>query len=728
MGYEKISIAFLDTTSFPITSEKILRKLLWIKLVNNDTSDVTIYFNDIVRTTVHRYKSIQMQAKKNDKMKRLYNLIHSYNRKNAEMSILLDGFLMVEKIASEFGFVLSPSDTAIIDQSIVDKSEIYHFQNNYKTLLYTKGDFKTTMRYSVFKLVKSNLVQIPECVNDIQPDETDIDASDSMFYSNAKTVNAIHNEIVNRINTSEDPRFIGIIDLIPNKTSHEVIDILINLSLPMDHPDKIVKFLLIFAPERSGKSAWREIMQLIVNTFEFGTYVKQHKQNYKAHCIHLVCAPNVRVPTEDAHLKSKQFMSKIRPKGSCIQMLPSKSKLNNDEFMTENIDVPYVCGKSEKHIDKLIQIQQYGASKNVYFVNVFDEADDQFSMCLSGSQYSKFENIIRTNYIGEKALNPNQCGIVFQSATMMPLLLTDPINRVLYGFTEVFNIGKSVDYSNDYDLAFPMERMEKYYDEKINKRTGEIKRTLKEKVIDYKLSLTGNSPMHQCINEYLHTDFSGEDFFNRPKKQRAFPVCLCMPTSQVNHADYGFDAMAKNLSLGNFTHIKSHNGMKPVTISFSGSGFKIYNDGKNIAQKIKKTKNNMDILQAGNIATMQQLQEMSKSVATHFQFERHIVVFGYNVITRGVTNQFTAEQIIICPIEEDDHEDDDLLTDSDSGIDSDLELDSSDADSDLESTTDYMSDNDDAAASNESEYDEFEYEYEFEYERENEANTGFSGM
>lgn len=637
----KLGFFFLDTISYPIVSKRILEKAFILKRQRNDTSEFVVALTDIVRTEDRKMAMFKKLSLKNLKFRKLYNLLQKY-KSISELDILLEGKTMAHKIAERYGYRMVDLDESeqFSDERFSDEQFGERFTNNdsenrnillepkFNSLIYTGNNVATAMRFSIMRFRRVDVDEVnmgdENDENDENDDEDDdISMTDALdipeddvmddpaeisklmsdtFYCDPNIVKIIYEKFLRKTEEAH-ANIKSFITLVKRKSPVEVIDILINLSLHEFHNDKIVENLIVYSKPRTFKSANREIIQIICDMPEFIKYNDNRKV-----VPHLMVGPYVTIPTRDNHDKSKGMQQKIGSK--YVQLLPTQQDINKGNITRAQ---PYVAGMTINNLEKLIEIIHIDAQKRTSPILVLDEADRYLSMGLYRGEMCKFERLLRDTLFQSESIS----GICYQSATVNSILLRNMTNRCIFGHVEVFQMQPPDDYHESYENLYPLDRKDK-------------------------LTIDGDNNMHSIIQKFLDIDLYDEMFFNRAKKQRAYPTMLVMPTTLVNAAN-GFLNMAKELSAGRFANIKSRENPVCICVSGNKDKFQVFADGSNITDEINAKIPPDAKTGKRKRGSVNNLQSFTPHVANFFKYSRHIIIFGYNVMGRGITVAWNNE-------------------------------------------------------------------------------------
>lgn len=599
-----LSIAFLDSQSFQQRFDLILEKIIALKAYQkDDDSTLTLFCNEIGCASSRKMLMIKSLARTSLAWDAIYN--QQLENSNCFSDILTNGHRRILHLAKKYGFGLEP--VQLLSETVKATAKEVHYVDDYQSVLYDGGEGTTLMHCFAFQLRRRTFVDVGKVVADVDEDAfDDIVNEDELDYSrfeelqkkcycNYNVVEVVYKRLLSSL-ANQKKSIQTIFDRVNNKTPVEVVDIMMNVLLSDWHPDKKVKNLVIHGKERSGKTSWREILQIIADTAEFQNYAKSELSNWSGITVHAISGPNVSVVLPDMLMKSDIFMKCTTGNYRKLQKMPNKKGNVWEKNLIKDPKTPYASGMSKPGIGKLNEIVSFiGTRQNVDSIMLFDEADWLFSG--RSACVGELRNILN---------NPHVKGFVFQTATPYGLLLRDAESRVLYGFTEVFDVLPSEDYRNEYEMIYNLEGFEKFSRDEYNN-------------------------IHASVEKYLKEDPQDPKYFSNDRSSRAFPIMLMMPCTAVN-TESGTMNMGRDLSQGLY-QFQNEDDPKPLCIVFCGNveKFYLFDDGRKIP------------MEEISIEPKKELQYYLPLVAEKYNFSRHIIVFGYNVMRRGVTSQFFWE-------------------------------------------------------------------------------------
>jgi hypothetical protein len=669
---------FLDSWSFADKFTEILKTAIALKAFRvGDTEPVTFFCNEIGCASDRKLAMIQALSATSNSWSRLLQQ-QLYNRQHLS-SILDSGKARVQLLAEKFGFELAP--LPLFDENVYTKARMYTKGENYTGVLYQGAPGSTLMHLFAFTLVKREQVNLETVVasmpviadsefcnedmlNDSEESEHIISSEDDnemiddsnsgstlsrnphsnhhYLYCNPHVVQVVYCELQGIL--SRHKRSIqDVFERVKGKTPLQVVDIMINVNLPSYHKHKRVKNLLIVAKERTGKSYWREIFQLVMDTTAFSLYAlnttfveyskyhqneQQHTTSsstlirrhptgeigYRGSVMHTIAGPNVSIVVNDMTAKSGVFMQTSgKSKGSALHLLPGARKL--DESINNDPRTPYAAGMSVSNVSKLLKAITMMKKRGVLSCVIHDEVDLLVSSLRQTGFSAAFCELLSSEDVN---------GHVFQTATPLGVMLPDANSRVLSGHIEVFDIQAPEDYKNGYLLVEQLKRGDKF-------------------------DINENNGMHRLVQDYLNINIQDRQFFNDVDKTRVFPIMLLMPCTQVL-VQNGTMGMAKNLSKANtYKHITGN----PLCVCFCGSNqkFHLYDNGDEVSlEELLHAHNNAnynhnndnDRNSEEDTTKPKTLQDYLAVLCKAYNFTRHVVVLGYGVFQRGVTSQFTA--------------------------------------------------------------------------------------
>lgn len=590
-----IPFAILDSCSYPLECLSMFTELLRHKK-KKDYTPIFVHLVDIVKTSETKIKMLSSKPENSKLVELLKN-----NKTRPNQRILKSGKTEIENVLKRIGYQLASLENYYISPEF-KSNYINDNQDNFFTFLYGENvnDINSdtiVMRMRIFALepipVINEELSLPEVDTVVYQDEEDLETE--MQQADVDYIDQILKHVKKKI--SKDFKNKDILSSLENYDEYDTIAHLVNILLPKKDKRKKYHKCLIHAQERAGKTGWLWVMQIIQKCHHFQEYVDLENDD-KNISLHVVCGPYVTVPVNDFIQKSKDFSSLLKKDNfKFLKKTPSKRQLQDARFLLENYDTNFISGSSEAGMinsENLITCRGKDSTETLLFI---DEADLFFSEASSKIKMEKIlRNMLKSQHI---------CGSVFVTASILPLFMETQ---------------KLFDNKNEKNIIFKMKTPEDY------KGIDSFKN--KWPLYGHeKLHIENITSMHECVSDYLANAPNDKSLINQETKQRAIGLCVVMATLRVN-TDDGLKLQAKNLSAGRFKHVEIKYQL-PICICINALGYDIFENGINIVESFNFNKG-------------LNLQSILPLILKRYQYNRHIVIFAYNMMNRGITTQFNS--------------------------------------------------------------------------------------